>query len=108
MAEPRAPMGEHFEEQLGAFATAAPSQASGSRSPPFRHFVSLAFAMTGRAHRVAKREMTTSKGGSTLGRQEAGSHRGRRLQAFHPSYRRFVAELTACSSELEDLADSFP
>ena len=52
--------------------------------------------------------MTTSKGGSTLGRQDAGSHRGRRLQAFHPSYRRFVAELTACSSELEDLADSFP
>src|SRR5207248_1933158 len=32
----------------------------------------------------------------------------RRLQAFHPCYRRFVAELTACSAELEDLADSFP
>jgi PcfJ-like protein len=34
--------------------------------------------------------------------------RERRLQAFHPAYRRFIAELTACSSELEDLADSFP
>ena len=30
------------------------------------------------------------------------------MQAFHPAYRRFVAELTACAGELEDLADSFP
>ena len=38
----------------------------------------------------------------------AARRREWRLQAFHPAYRRFIAELTACSSELEDLADTFP
>jgi hypothetical protein len=42
------------------------------------------------------------------GQQDATDARRRRLQAFHPAYRRFIAELTLCSSELEDLADSFP
>jgi hypothetical protein len=31
-----------------------------------------------------------------------------RLDAFHPDYRRFIRELTSCSTALEDLADSFP
>jgi hypothetical protein len=43
-----------------------------------------------------------------LGQDEAASRRRRRLEGFHPGYRRFVAELTACSPALEDLADSFP
>src|SRR5204863_1365026 len=79
---------------------------------PFRHFVSLAIAMAGRTHRVElqKTEMTAVNGkrGPTHAQEDAVSRRARRLQAFHPSYRRFVAELTACASELEDLADSFP
>jgi hypothetical protein len=41
-------------------------------------------------------------------RDDAASRRERRLQGFHPAYRRFIAELTACSRELEDLADTFP
>lgn len=48
------------------------------------------------------------KRGLLEGREDAVARRERRLQAFHPSYRRYVAELTACSNELEDLADSFP
>ena len=31
-----------------------------------------------------------------------------RLDAFDPEYRRFIRELTSCSTALEDLADSFP
>jgi hypothetical protein len=42
------------------------------------------------------------------GLEDAVARRERRLQSFHPSYRRYVANLTACSGELEDLADSFP
>jgi len=38
----------------------------------------------------------------------AASRRQARVDAFHPSYRRFIAELTSCAGELEDLADSFP
>jgi hypothetical protein len=68
--------------------------------------------MAGRTHRVElqKTEMTAVNGkrGPTHAQEDAVSRRARRLQAFHPSYRRFVAELTACASELEDLADSFP
>lgn len=30
------------------------------------------------------------------------------MDLFHPSYRRFIADLTSCAPELEDLADSFP
>jgi hypothetical protein len=37
-----------------------------------------------------------------------GSERERRLQAFHPSCRRFIADLTCAAKELEDLSDSFP
>jgi hypothetical protein len=36
------------------------------------------------------------------------SRRQRRIEAFHPCYRRFVGDLTRCSVALEDLADSFP
>jgi hypothetical protein len=39
---------------------------------------------------------------------DAQARRQRRLEAFHPRCRRYVAELTCCSSELEDLADTFP
>src|SRR5262245_49894129 len=39
---------------------------------------------------------------------DAQARRQRRLEAFYPSCRRYVAELTCCSNELEDLADSFP
>ena len=40
--------------------------------------------------------------------ENAAVRRRRRIDAFHPSYRRFLAELTSCSPELEDLCDSFP
>src|SRR6185436_4930785 len=80
--------------------------------PPFRHFVPLASAMAGRAHRVELHEAemiaVDGKRGPTHAPENAVSLRERRLQAFHPGYRRFVAELTACSGEVEDLADSFP
>lgn len=36
------------------------------------------------------------------------SRRARRMESFHPAWRRYIAALTACSPELEDLADSFP
>jgi hypothetical protein len=42
------------------------------------------------------------------GEDGAASRRRLRIEAFHPSYRRFIAELTSCTPELEDLADSFP
>ncbi len=38
----------------------------------------------------------------------AASRRQARIGAFQASHRRFVAELTSCAPELEDLADSFP
>jgi PcfJ-like protein len=42
-------------------------------------------------------------------RQEsAAARRKRRIEAFHPSCRRYVSELTCCAVELEDLADTFP
>jgi hypothetical protein len=40
--------------------------------------------------------------------EDAARRRQRRLEQFHPAYRRFIAELTCCAGELEDLADSFP
>ena len=40
--------------------------------------------------------------------EDAAGCRQRRLESFHPGYRRFIAELTCCAGELEDLADSFP
>jgi|GEM_PF-616813 len=46
--------------------------------------------------------------GQALGQNDRAGRRARRLDSFHPCYRRYVAELTACSSELEDLADTFP
>lgn len=45
--------------------------------------------------------------GSTGG-ASVGSRRERRLNDFHPAYRRFIRGLTSCSLALEDLADSFP
>src|SRR5689334_15581976 len=44
----------------------------------------------------------------TAVREVAQSRREQRLDAFHPKYRRFIRDLTSCSSALEDLADSFP
>src|SRR5262245_38186546 len=54
--------------------------------------------------------MTAVNGTLALARGEDGaaSRRRLRIEAFHPSYRRFIAELTSCAPELEDLADSFP
>ena len=40
--------------------------------------------------------------------ESAASRRRVRIEAFHPAYRRFIAELTSCAPELEDLAESFP
>jgi hypothetical protein len=40
--------------------------------------------------------------------ETAAGRRRRRLESFHPCYRRYIAELTCCASEVEDLADSFP
>ena len=40
--------------------------------------------------------------------EAAAARRQRRLEAFDRSCRRYVAELTCCSQELEDLADTFP
>jgi hypothetical protein len=42
------------------------------------------------------------------GEEDAVRRRQRRLESFHPAYRRFIAELTCCAGEIEDLADSFP
>ena len=42
------------------------------------------------------------------GQETAAARRQRRLEAFHPSCRRYIAELTCCAGELEDLADTFP
>jgi PcfJ-like protein len=39
---------------------------------------------------------------------DAQARRQRRLEAFRPWCRRYVAELTCCSTELEDLAETFP
>ena len=67
-------------------------------------------AWAGESSRVAKAGMTAVVGNHDLssGHENAARRRERRLQAFHPGYRRYVAELSACSRELEDLADSFP
>jgi hypothetical protein len=42
------------------------------------------------------------------GRARTQVRREQRIEAFHPSYRRFIRDLTSCSGELEDLAESFP
>jgi len=54
--------------------------------------------------------MTAVEGERDLSEDQeaADGRRQRRLEAFHSSYRRYVAELTCCTGELEDLADSFP
>jgi hypothetical protein len=44
-----------------------------------------------------------------LGGQEgAEARRQRDIEAFHPSYRRFVRDLSICAAEIADLAESFP
>lgn len=45
---------------------------------------------------------------SQLTLESKKTRRQRRLQAFRPSCRRYIAGLTACSIAIEDLADSFP
>ena len=45
---------------------------------------------------------------SAVEQLDAQARRQRRLEAFHPWCRRYVAEFTCCSNELEDLADTFP
>ena len=44
----------------------------------------------------------------SAGQASAEARRQRRIEAFHPSYRRFVKDLSNCSVEIEDLADTFP
>jgi len=44
----------------------------------------------------------------SAGQASAEARRQRRIEAFHPSYRRFVKDLSNCSAEIEDLADTFP
>ncbi|MBX9588931.1 MAG: PcfJ domain-containing protein [Hyphomonadaceae bacterium] len=41
-------------------------------------------------------------------KEDAAERRRRRIEAFHPHYRRLVADLTCCAPALEDLADTFP
>jgi PcfJ-like protein len=50
----------------------------------------------------------TIKGGTSPHEESAAIRRRRRVDAFHASHRRFVADLTRCSPALEDLCDSFP
>jgi hypothetical protein len=40
--------------------------------------------------------------------ESAAARRQRRLEAFHPCCRRYIAEFTSCAGEVEDLADAFP
>ena len=67
--------------------------------------------MDGRApNRVAKSRMKAVDARQDLSQvqETAAGRRRRRLESFHPCYRRYIAELTCCASEVEDLADSFP
>ena len=50
----------------------------------------------------------TSECGSAPAEEDATARRKRRIEAFHPDYRRFVADLTRCAPAVEDLADTFP
>ena len=62
------------------------------------------------ALKVATRNMAAVTGKCAFAPLEetAADRRHRRIEAFHPSCRRFIADLTNCSAPLEDLADSFP
>jgi hypothetical protein len=60
------------------------------------------------ADKVAANAACTATLALAHGLAPASDRRGTRLQAFHPSYRRYILALTSCCSELEDLADSFP
>jgi PcfJ-like protein len=42
------------------------------------------------------------------GQESAEARRQRRIEAFHPSYRRFIRDLSICASEIADLAETFP
>jgi hypothetical protein len=50
----------------------------------------------------------TSECGLALRAEDDAGRRQRRIEAFHPDHRRFVADLTLCAPALEDLADTFP
>ncbi|NJO34430.1 MAG: hypothetical protein HC869_16185, partial [Rhodospirillales bacterium] len=50
----------------------------------------------------------TSERGLAPQDESAAARRLRRIDAFHPDHRRFIADLTRCAPALEDLADSFP
>ncbi len=49
-----------------------------------------------------------SECGLALRVEGAAIRRQRRIEAFHPDHRRFIADLTNCAPALEDLADTFP
>ena len=42
------------------------------------------------------------------GQESVEARRQRRIEAFHPSYRRFVRDLMSCAAEIADLAETFP
>jgi hypothetical protein len=44
----------------------------------------------------------------SCGHESSEARRQRRIEAFHPSYRRLIRELSNSSPPVEDLADSFP
>jgi hypothetical protein len=62
------------------------------------------------ALKVAITNMTAAKAvcESVPPAEHPAARRRRRIDAFHPAFRRFVADLTRCSAALEDLCDSFP
>ena len=92
---------------------APPLGGNGETPPPFCHFVPVAKGELGggRIESQVKSKMTAAPATQDLPKvqhEDASSRRHRRIDSFHPSYRRFIAELTCCAGELEDLADSFP
>ena len=52
--------------------------------------------------------MTALDSAVLSGHESADARRQRRLDTFHPSYRRFVRDLSNRASAIEDLAESFP
>src|SRR5262249_53884732 len=80
--------------------------------PPFRHFVALATGPAGAGvpNKIKERRMTAvdATRNRPLEQLDAAARRRRRIEAFHPWGRRYVAQLPCCSAELEDLADTFP
>ncbi len=52
--------------------------------------------------------MKTITAASPITIADDASLRARRMKSFHPAYRRYVQQLSSCSRQIEDLADTFP